>query len=104
MLATLVTVRSLVIAALVVATATATVVFRPTRVEEVSIAADVRSEVDDVHLRQQHVRADEVRVRERSIRSDEDLRLLRIEAIMNYQPIGCQMRTDATAFAALLAH
>ena len=92
MIATLATVRSLAIA--VLAVASATLAFRPTHVEEVSIGAEIRSEVDHVHVRQRDVRVDEDR---------DAMRRQAIEAIMSYQPIGCQMRADTTAFAAPLA-
>lgn len=62
MFATLATVRSRALAAVVIALATAA--FRPSAVEDVSIAAEIRFDAD-------------VRVRQLDVRADEDLETIR---------------------------
>lgn len=90
MIAALGTVRSLIVAVLVVASATATVAFRPGVVEDAApFAAELRFDTDDV------------RVRERSSRTEKDLEREALEALRAYQPIGCQMRTDPAIYAGL---
>ena len=101
-LATLVTVRSLVIAALAVAVTAATVAFRPTRIEEATIVGEIRSEIDDVRVRVRSIRAEEAHVRRFAEADHDAIRRQAIEALVSHQPIGCQMRTDPAAFAGLL--